>query len=176
MELTRLQEKKNIIFGIRRMKNLNINSTNKTVPTMKTEVDDEDMYSEEQENEENQEEIFSPTIKKRHFTDYLIIKENSKLKAAFDMFINLCVGYTCFLTMYTICFQAELNLLMTYISYFFEICFLADLVMNFLTEYRDPETYEVVRSISKIGKKYAFRGSFAFDFLAIIPFDVIISN
>jgi len=42
--------------------------------------------------------------------------------------------------------------------------------MSFLTEYKDPETYETVRSISKIAKRYVFKGWFIIDFIGIIPF------
>jgi len=56
------------------------------------------------------------------------------------------------------------------IGYCVEVCFLADIIMNFLTEYKDPETYETVRSISKIAKRYAFKGWFIIDFIGIIPF------
>jgi hypothetical protein len=45
-----------------------------------------------------------------------------------------------------------------------------------LTEYKDPETYETIRSFSKIAKKYIFRGSFVVDFLAVFPFNNIFGD
>ncbi len=53
---------------------------------------------------------------------------------------------------------------------FTELCFFSDIVMNFITEYRDPETYETVRSIPKIAKRYVFKGWFIIDFVGVIPF------
>ena len=61
-------------------------------------------------------------------------------------------------------------------NYIIELCFLFDIVMNFLTEYKDPETYGTVRSISKISKRYAFKGSFVIDFIGIIPFQYILGG
>jgi hypothetical protein len=49
-------------------------------------------------------------------------------------------------------------------------------VLNFLTEYKDPESYETVRSFSKIAKRYIFKGSFILDFLAVFPFNLIFRN
>ena len=57
-----------------------------------------------------------------------------------------------------------------------EIFFVIDITLNFLTEYKDPETYETVRSVSKIGRKYIFRGYFIVDSIAIIPFQYILNS
>ena len=62
------------------------------------------------------------------------------------------------------------------INYIVEVSFFLDIVLNFLTEYKDPETYESIRSHSKIAKKYVFRGWFIIDFVAIIPFQYIIGS
>ncbi len=51
-----------------------------------------------------------------------------------------------------------------------------DIVFNFLTEYKDPETYETIRSISKIGKRYVFKGSFVVDILAVFPFNLLFGS
>lgn len=61
-------------------------------------------------------------------------------------------------------------------NYMVEICFGLDIFMNFLTEYKDHETYETVRSLSKIAKKYVFKGWFIIDFIGIIPFQYIIGG
>ena len=42
-------------------------------------------------------------------------------------------------------------------DYIVEGFFWADLVLNFLKEYKDPETYETVRDIKRIAKRYIFR-------------------
>lgn len=56
------------------------------------------------------------------------------------------------------------------LGYIVEACFLFDIIMNFLTEFKDPETYETVRSLSKMSKRYVFKGWFIIDFIGIIPF------
>ena len=44
--------------------------------------------------------------KKKGILDYLIIKENSKWKATFDIYINLMVAYSCFTTTFFVCFNS----------------------------------------------------------------------
>ncbi len=109
-------------------------------------------------------------VQKHGFFDRIIIKENSKWKAAFDIFINLLVAYSCFTTIYFVCFTSYSTIEVDVINIIVEISFFFDIVINFLTEYKDPETYETIRSLSKIAKKYVFRGWFLIDFIAIIPF------
>jgi hypothetical protein len=42
--------------------------------------------------------------------------------------------------------------------------------LNFFNEYKDPETYEKVRDVKKIARRYVFKGTFIIDIIAIIPF------
>ena len=117
-----------------------------------------------------EEEEAEKKVKKRSYIDYLIIKENSKLKATFDIYINIMVAYNCFTTIYFVCFNADQPQGIDIANYLVEVSFFFDIMFNFLTEYKDPETYETIRSLSKIAKKYVFRGWFILDFIAIIPF------
>lgn len=57
--------------------------------------------------EEEEETEYS--AKKVHWSDFLIIKENSKKKAAFDMFINIMVAYSCFTTIYYVAISSVKN-------------------------------------------------------------------
>jgi len=51
-------------------------------------------------SQEEEEQEVDERVKKKHWSDRLIIRENSKWKASFDMLINLLVGYSCFTTIY----------------------------------------------------------------------------
>jgi hypothetical protein len=99
-----------------------------------------------------------------------VIKENSKWKATFDFYINLLVAYSCFTTIYFVSFDDTPSKVLNIFNYIVEASFLSDFLMNFLTEYIDPDTYQPVRQISRIGKQYIFRGWFIIDFVGIIPF------
>jgi hypothetical protein len=55
-----------------------------------------------------------------------------------------------------------------------EFLFFFDMMFCFLQEYQDDETYTMNSSFKLIAIHYA-KGSFFFDFLAIIPFDLIIA-
>lgn len=62
-----------------------------------------------------------------------------------------------------------------YLEWFIESFFIADFIFCFLEEYQDNQTYTVVSNIKLISINY-MKGSFAFDFLAIIPFYMIFSH
>jgi hypothetical protein len=156
-------EKKRIIFGVRKQ-------NQKTEDSRQSLMDSHLMMTE---NEEEEEVVAS----KKHWTNKLIIKETSKLKAAYDIYINLIVAYSCFETIYIVCFSPNIpNYQQYFDDYYIQICFLIDIIFSFLTEYKDPETYETIRSISKIGKRYVFKGSFIVDTLAVFPFNLIFAS
>ena len=60
-------------------------------------------------------------------------------------------------------------------DYAIEVLFAFDLCFCFCQEYKDEETYTIVSDIKLIAKHYA-KGSFFFDLLANIPFELIISR
>ena len=60
-----------------------------------------------------------------------------------------------------------------YFNLLIEVFFLLDIICNFLTEYKDPETYEKIRNLSLIAKRYIMSGWFFLDVIAIIPFNYI---
>lgn len=49
---------------------------------------------------QSEEEDYDKKEKKKTCVDYLLIKENAKWKAGWDIFINLLVAYSCFMTIY----------------------------------------------------------------------------
>jgi hypothetical protein len=107
---------------------------------------------------------------KKSFIDYIIISENSKWKAAFDIYITFLVAYSCFTTVYYVAFDDTPSSSLEILNYVVEGSFFADFAFNFLTEYTDPDTYQRVRSLGSISKRYVFKGWFVVDFVAIIPF------
>lgn len=55
-----------------------------------------------------------------------------------------------------------------------ETLFLFDIIFSFFQEYLDEELYSVVRELRLIAKHYML-GSFIFDFMAWVPFDLVIT-
>ncbi len=125
-------EKNRILFGVRKMASVSDSKSAKQELSehISTTVEEEEV-----------EEI----IKKQHWTDKLIIRENSKKKATFDIFINILVGYSCFTTIYQVSFDSIDNKYVYIFDLFTEFMFAFDIVFNFLMEYKDQETYETIK-------------------------------
>ena len=60
------------------------------------------------------------------------------------------------------------------VEYITEILFTFDLIFCFMQEYNDTETYRAVKEIKTIAKNY-LKGSFIFDLVAILPFEIFLS-
>lgn len=41
-----------------------------------------------------------------------------------------------------------------FFDFFVEFCFLVDLIMNFFISYTDPDTFQPVKNLGKIARKY----------------------
>lgn len=80
------------------------------------------------------------------------------------------VGYSCFTSIYYVAFGQASNTPQVSFDWAVEGFFWLDLIFNFLQEYRDPETYEIVRSFKLIAKRYMFKGWFLVDFVSVFPF------
>jgi hypothetical protein len=122
-------EKKRIIFGIRRVQGKEDYHFSEKQP---------EKQASEDENDENQ-------AKKVHWTENFIIKENSKYKASFDMWINLLVAYSCFTTIYYVAFENPRNKKIQVFEIFVEIFFGIEIASNVFVEYKDTDTYENVK-------------------------------
>ena len=70
-------------------------------------------------------------------------------------------------------FDVEENTAFIIVDQFVESLFLLDIIFSFFQEYLDEETYMVVSDLVKIGKNY-LKGSFIFDLLAWLPFDLLL--
>ena len=113
---------------------------------------------------------------KRPLLDRLIIPENSQLKAIFDVWILLLVGYSCFTSVFYVAFDSPSNLGQQVFDFIVEGFFWLDFTLNFFCEYKDPETYANIRDLKLIAKRYVFRGSFFVDFISVFPFNTLFST
>lgn len=114
--------------------------------------------------------------KNRTFFDKLIISESSKWKAIFDILMLILVGYSCITSIFYVAFNAPSNIVHITFDWSVEVCFFSDLVFNFFQEYKDPETYENIRSHKQIAMKYIFKGWFIIDFVSVFPFVAILQQ
>ena len=64
---------------------------------------------------------------------------------------------------------------MYFVDIVVNIAFFLDFIFNFLTEYKDKETLEMVRDPYKIALEYA-KGFMLLDFVATFPFDIFSEN
>jgi hypothetical protein len=60
-----------------------------------------------------------------------------------------------------------------YIVASFEIIFATEIILNFLTTYKDPENFETVTKIKMIAQHYVLHGHFILHVLTVIPYTVI---
>jgi len=51
-----------------------------------------------------------------------------------------------------------------------EICFVAEICLNFFTAYKDPENFDTVFDLKKIAQNYIIRGNFLVHVLAAFPY------
>lgn len=57
-----------------------------------------------------------------------------------------------------------------------EYLFMIDLVSNFFHSYVDQDTYEEVKDLKLIARKYVYKGWFFIDFISVFPFKWFISS
>ena len=137
----RAKMRQKLIFGIR----MNIKDTDEL------EDDQQDEYSKFSQNDSQSTNQYEPQLlvkkkpNKKSFIDYIIISENSKWKATFDIYITFLVAYSCFTTVYYVAFDDIPTQTLEIVNYIVEGSFFLDFSFNFLTEYTDPDTYQKVR-------------------------------
>lgn len=105
----------------------------------------------------------------------LIIPHNSKWKRFYDFVILICVGYSCFSTVYYAAFGEPTDLGLLIFDYMVEVLFGISLILNFFHAYKDPETNKVVTDIKSIAYRY-LSGWFLVDFLSIFPFYLFVNS
>lgn len=93
-----------------------------------------------------------------------------------DLFISVILLTTCITTPFDLAFAEELDAVKKYVTYRYciDFLFLIDIAVNFNTATQD-EIFEVEDDRCQIAKNYIL-GWFLIDFLAIIPFDLVLQH
>jgi hypothetical protein len=113
-----------------------------------------------------------------------IIQENSTFCQVFDVIILIMAPFVTCLNLYFIAFGFEelnpdsedadsldLNWLRTIVEYS-EALFLLEICITFFKEYKDPETFEPVRSLKRISTHFIFHGEFISFLIAAFPYEI----
>jgi hypothetical protein len=110
----------------------------------------------------------SKTDKKKWF---VIEAENSMLKL-FHFFPSFIALFTSTFYLLFIAFGFFSKSLWDLVRVL-ELIFLMEIVLNFVTSYRDPETLDTIYSVKLIAKNYVFNGEFFIHLIAFFPYYII---
>jgi hypothetical protein len=114
--------------------------------------------------------------KSKSFKERIIIPHDSQYKAIFEVVILLLVGYSCVTSMLYTAFDPPTNQGIKIFEEIVEYLFMLDLVSNFFHSYVDQDSYEEVRDMKMIARKYVYKGWFLIDFVSVFPFKWFISS
>jgi len=114
--------------------------------------------------------------KNKSFKERILIPHDSQWKAIFEVFILLLVGYSCVTSMLYTAFVTPSNSHIKIFEEVVEYLFMLDLTSNFFHSYVDQDTYEEVKDLKLIGRKYIYKGWFFIDFISVFPFKWFISS
>ncbi|CDW72458.1 cation channel family protein [Stylonychia lemnae] len=140
----------------------------------------------------------SSNKKSKDCKDRLIISQRSQCKAFFDIWMLILVGYSCFTTIYqyyyidhkySVSFGIEVDGVFSNIddvvTGFFGMDLLtsntntsqkSSMLIDFMMEYQDQETFQMIRDHKKIAKKYIMGGWFFIDFAATFPINYVVGG
>jgi hypothetical protein len=105
---------------------------------------------------------------------YIIIHDN-KLKLVWDIYVMFVLVLTTFIIPYRLAFYESDTLEWELLYYFFDLMFLIDVFLCFITSYTDELLQIEITSPKLIAINY-IRGWFTIDILSIFPFDVVLSG
>jgi len=100
-----------------------------------------------------------------------VIPENSRFRSRWDLLILVLIFASCFLVPFQLAFVHEVRLKGSLLVYLIDLFFLVDIVFNFRTTFR-RQGVEVVDP--ELVRRHYRRGMFPFDFLAAVPFDILL--
>ena len=103
----------------------------------------------------------------------MLISADSKWKSFFDIWILFLVGYSCFSSLFYVAFTTPSDPIHKGWDFFVEINFYADIVLNFFSEYKDPDTKQSISDFKEIAKAY-LNSWFLVDFVSVFPFHLIL--
>ena len=104
-----------------------------------------------------------------------MISADSKWKSFFDIWILFLVGYSCFSSLYYVAFVTPTNPVHKSWDFIVEIFFYADIILNFFSEYKDPDKNETISDFKEIAKAY-LNSWFLIDFISVFPFHILLST
>ena len=138
-----------------------------------------DKKKREEENGEVMEDEPEPVKKKtkkrrKKLSEIMIIKQDGSVINQ-GMVMLPFVAYSCLTVIYRAAFGDYSAIYMIVIDTVVEFTFLIDLVLNFMTTYKDDEQNHVTDH-KKIATDYIFHATFLFDFLPIIPLQFILAD
>lgn len=85
----------------------------------------------------------------------MLVREDSRGKGIFDFVMIFFNAYSCITSIFYVAFEPpDRDSTHAYFDLLVEALFVIDIILHFLTTYRDPDTYAVVRSHAKIAKRY----------------------
>ena len=117
--------------------------------------------------------ITSKQTARQSWKEKIIIDAEGREKALFDVVILILVGYSCVTTVFHVAFNpaTDTKSFAYYFDKVVEYLFILDLLLNFITNFPHPETYETVTEFREIAKNYLWHGSFFIDFISVFPFE-----
>lgn len=128
--------------------------------------------------------MFRKPNKKDKNVDRMVFRKNKKrcliypedkFKQFWDLLMTLILLIACFTTPLDIAFEQEVStsILDNPVSLAIDLMFVLDILIIFNTAFYDSEM-DIVDSRRKIAAEY-FRGWFFIDFMAVVPFDIILN-
>lgn len=118
--------------------------------------------------------IMNPTNK--NLRKKFLFYPDDFIKIFWDIFISIVLLISCFITPFNLAFPDLEKEIKWYriMSLSMDLLFLVDILINFNSAYQS-ETYQTTDDRKEIACKY-LKGWFSIDFLAIIPFDIILGS
>ena len=109
--------------------------------------------------------------KKRKFR--CLIHPNKRFKLWWDFFIMVFAIYNAIIFPLEAGYKFEPWFFLKLFNWIVDFCFIFDIVLTFRTIYFDSRTGEPVTKGYKIAVNYMFKGRFAIDIIASIPFEFL---
>ena len=110
-----------------------------------------------------------------------LIKKDSIFKGIFDMLVLIAVNISSLYLLYELCFrisdqhESKEDNSFTTEYYIIEIFFIIFIILQFMQEYQDPETFTIIRDHKKIALRY-IKGWFFIDIISTIPFEFFLND
>ena len=110
-----------------------------------------------------------------------LIKKDSIFKGIFDMLVLIAVNISSLYLLYELCFrisdqhESKEDNSFTIEYYIIEIFFIIFIILQFMQEYQDPETFTIIRDHKKIALRY-IKGWFFIDIISTIPYEFLVNN